>query len=86
MATLALEISEFRTGVRFMSPPKQLKQELQAVVDDILALKALEKNERFITHKAQREILNRLNPDDLASVARALAEADVKQQPICKRS
>lgn len=62
--------------------PKQLRTDLQEVVADILALKAMEKNERFITHKAQREILNKLNADDLAAVARAIAEAEKRQQPI----
>jgi len=31
-----------------------LRPDLQEVVADILALKAMERNERFITHKAQR--------------------------------
>ena len=69
-----------------MNQPKQLRADLQEVVADILALKAMEKNERFITHKAQREILNKLNASDLAAVARAIAEADTKQQPIFART
>jgi len=75
-----------RTGAVVMSEtPKQLRPDLQEVVADILALKAMEKNERFITHKAQREILNKLNADDLAAVARAIAEANKRQQPIFNR-
>jgi hypothetical protein len=67
------------------SPPKQLRPDLQEVVADILALKAMEKKERFITHKAQREILGKLNACDLAAVARAIADAEKQQQPICDR-
>jgi hypothetical protein len=53
-----------------------LRPDLQEIVRDLLGLKALEKNERFITHKAQREILSKLNPADLTAVARALFEAN----------
>jgi len=78
---------QMRTGEVFMSStPKQLRPDLQEVVADILALKKLEKNERFITHKAQREILNKLNTSDLAAVARAIAEAEKQQQPIYSRT
>lgn len=73
------------TGVSFM-PPKQLRPDLLEVVADILALKKLEKNERFITHKAQREILNRLNASDLATVARAISESEKQQRPIYDRN
>jgi hypothetical protein len=59
-----------------------LKTELQEVVNDILALKAMAVNEHFITNKAQREILGKLNASDLAVVARALAAAENKHQPI----
>ncbi len=72
-------------GVVVMNQPKPLRPDLQEVVADILALKAMEKNERFITHKAQREILNTLNASDLAAVARAIADAEKQQQPICNR-
>lgn len=58
-----------------INPLNALRPDLQEVVKDILALKALEKNERFITHKAQRDLLGKLNPQDLAAVARAIAEA-----------
>jgi hypothetical protein len=63
-----------------------LRPDLQEVVADILALKAMEKNEKFITHKAQREIFNKLDAGDLAAVARAIAEAEKRQQPIYQRT
>ena len=50
-----------------------LSPHLQEVVKDILALKAIEKSERFLTHKSQRELLQHLNAQDLATVARILA-------------
>jgi 3-methyladenine DNA glycosylase AlkC len=86
MATATVATSRVEIGAMVMNQPKQLRPDLQEVVADILALKAMEKNERFITHKAQREILNKLNASDLASVARAIAEADAKQQPIFART
>ena len=84
---MATAIQVIQTGAIVMSAaPKQLRPDLQEVVADILALKKLEKNERFITHKAQREILNRLNSADLAAVARAIADEEKQQQPICARN
>lgn len=79
---MATAIQAIQTGAVVMSAaPKQLRPDLQEVVADILALKKLEKNERFITHKAQREILNKLNSADLAAVARAIADAEKQHQP-----
>jgi len=86
MATATLAAPRFEIGAVAMNQPKQLRPDLQEVVADILALKAMERNERFITHKAQREILNKLNADDLAAVARAIAAADKQQQPIYQRN
>ena len=68
-----------------MSAPKQLRPDLQEVVADILALKALKTNEHFVTHKAQRELLSQLNAADLAAVARALEEAENRKKPIYNR-
>jgi hypothetical protein len=69
-----------------MNQPKQLRPDLQEVVADILALKALAKNDHFITNKAQREILSKLTPSDLAAVARSISEAEKHQQPIYART
>ena len=85
MSVATVATPRIEIGAVVMNQPKQLRPDLQEVVADILALKALEKNERFITHKAQREILSKLNADDLAAVARAIAEAEKKQQPIFMR-
>ena len=70
---------------RAVMEPQQLRADLQEVVADVLALRAMARNDHFITHKAQREILGKLNSQDLAVVARALAEAEAKQQPIYTR-
>jgi hypothetical protein len=86
MATATLATTRFGIGAVAMNEPKQLRPDLQEVVADILALKAMERNERFITHKAQREILNKLNADDLAAVARAIAAAEKQQLPIYTRN
>lgn len=84
---MATAIQVIQTGAIVMSAaPKQLRPDLQEVVADILALKKLEKNERFITHKAQREILSKLNAIDLAAVARAIADEEKQQQPIYART
>ena len=81
-AAATVATPSFEIGAVVMNPtPKQLRPDLQEVVADILALKKLEKNERFITHKAQREILSRLNASDLATVARAIADAEKQRQP-----
>jgi len=85
-AAATVATPRFEIGAPAMNQPKQLRPDLQEVVADILALKAMEKNERFITHKAQREILGKLNASDLAAVARAIADADKQQQPIFIRT
>ena len=56
-------------------PTLQDRPDLQEIVIDILALKALAKDSLFLTHKTQREILNQLKPFELAIVARAVSEA-----------
>jgi hypothetical protein len=58
------------------------RPDLQEIVADIMALKALGRGSLFLTHKSQREILNKLNPYDLCLVARAAAEAEKRRQPI----
>jgi len=79
---MSTAVQAIHIGAVVMSAtPKQLRSDLQEVVADILALKKLEKNERFITHKAQREILGKLNASDLATVARAIADVERQHQP-----
>jgi hypothetical protein len=66
-----------------MSSTKAARPELDDMVQDILALKSLSVKENFVTSRAQRDILKKLNSEDLVYVARAIADAE-KQQPICK--
>ena len=86
MSTAGVQVCISEGAVVMNARPKELRPDLQEVVADILALKKMEKNEKFITHKAQREILNTLNASDLAAVARAIAEAEKQQQPIYMRN
>ena len=67
-----------------MSSTKTARPELDDIVQDILALRTLSVRENFVTSRAQRDILKKLNSEDLAYVARAIAEAEKAQQPICK--
>jgi hypothetical protein len=77
MATLICTTpSMMRSEVTSMNQPTLLRPELEEIVKEILALRAMAKKDHFFTHKAQREILGRLNAKDLATVARALFEAD----------
>lgn len=85
MSAATYGVSTIEIGAVVMNQPKQLRPELQEVVADILALKAMARNDHFITHKAQREILSKLNPNDLAAVARSISEAERKQQPLYTR-
>lgn len=60
-----------------MNSTLTLRSELQEVVRDILSLRAFTRQDgKFCTHKSQRALLARLNPQDLASVTRAIAEAE----------
>ncbi len=65
--------------------PKQLKPELQEVVDDLLALKQMAKD-GILTHHSQRELVKHLNPRDLADVARAVSLIENRKQPIYDRT
>jgi hypothetical protein len=68
------------TGAVVMSAaPKQLRPELQEVVTDLLALKAMAKD-GILTHHSQRELVKHLSPRDLADVARAVSVAERQQQ------
>ena len=72
------------TGAVVMNQPKQLRDELQEIVNDLLALKAMAKD-GILTHHSQRELVKHLSPRDLADVARAVSEAEKRQQPIFQR-
>jgi hypothetical protein len=84
MAT-AYGTSPMSTGAVVMSQPKQLRPELEEIVSDLLALKAMAKD-GILTHHSQRELVKNLNARDLADVARAVSLTEKRQQPICKRS
>ena len=49
-----------------------LRPDLQAIADKILALRKMTKESGFQTGRSQSELLNRLNADDLAAVAKAV--------------
>jgi len=59
-------------GVVVMNQPKQLRPELEEIVNDLLALKAMAKD-GILTHHSQRELVRHLNARDLAAVARAVS-------------
>jgi hypothetical protein len=64
--------------------PKQLRPELEEIITDLLALKAMEKD-GIMTHHSRRELVKHLNARDLADVARAVSAAEKRQQPIYMR-
>ena len=64
------------------SKPKQLRPDLQEIVNDMLALRALAKS-GILTHYSQRDLLKPLNSRDMANVARAIETAE-KQQAAAK--
>ena len=68
-----------------MNQPKQLKPELQEIVNDLLALKAMARD-GILTHHSQRELVKHLSPRDLADVARAVSDTEKQQQPIFARN
>jgi hypothetical protein len=67
------------------SQPKQLRPELDEIVQDLLALKAMEKD-GIMTHHSRRDLVRHLNARDLADVARAVSDAMKRQQPIYVRT
>ena len=77
---------QMRTGATVvMAQPKQLRPELQEIVNDLLALKAMAKD-GILTHHSQRELVKHLNARDMADVARAVSAAEKQQQPIYQRN
>lgn len=68
-------------GAVGMNQPKQLRPELEEIVRDLLALKAMARD-GILTHHSQRELVKHLNARDLADVARAVSLTERQQQPI----
>ena len=78
-ATACVSAQYFVNGVTSMPQPNrnrlgQLRPDLHEVALEILALRAMVKKDKYITYRAQRELLNRLVPSDLAKVALAIEE------------
>lgn len=77
-------VPAFETGVVVMNQQRMLRPDLQEIVDDLLALKAMAKD-GILTHHSQRELVKNLTARDMADVARAVSSAEKRQQPICNR-
>jgi len=58
---------------------KQLRPELEQIVEDILGLRALSATTGFMTFKSQRDLLSQLTPKDQAAVGRALHMREKQQ-------
>jgi hypothetical protein len=78
---MSTALQVIHTGAVVMNQSKQLKPELQEIVNDLLALKAMAKD-GILTHHSQRELVKGLSPRDMADVARTVFEAEKRQQPI----
>ena len=67
-------------AVMVTAQTKQLRPELEQIVEDILGLRALATITGFMTFKSQRDILAQLTPKDQAAVGRAISLRE-KQSP-----
>ena len=77
------ERSTHNKGVENMATQttdNQLRPELAKVVEDILGLRALSKTTGFLTFKSQKQILEKLTPEDAAIVGHALAKVEQQQK------
>ena len=83
---MSTAIQVIHTGAVVMSQAKQLKPELQELVADLIALRAMAKDGTVMTHHSQRELVKHLSPRDLADVARAVQDAEKRHQPIYRRT
>jgi hypothetical protein len=71
-----------RKGVESMATQannQQLRPELEKVVEDILGLRALATATGYMTFKSQKQILDRLTPEDAAIVGHELARRQQKK-------
>ena len=82
-AAACISNTPMRNGVTSMAP-KQLRPELEEIVNDLVALKMMAKD-GILTHHSQRELVKHLNARDLADVARAVSLAEKRHQPIFNR-
>ena len=80
----AYGVSPLEIGAVVMNQPKQLRPDLQEIVNDLLALKAMAKD-GILTHHSQRELVKQLSARDMADVSRAVSLAERQQQPIYAR-
>jgi len=58
---------------------RQLRPELEQIVDDLFGLRALTSTTGFMTYKSQRDLLAQLSPQDQAAVGRALHMREKQQ-------
>jgi hypothetical protein len=65
---------------------KQLRPDLEQIVIDLVALRALAKDGTIMTHHSQRDLVKHLSPRDMADVARAVSLMEKRQQPIYQRN
>jgi hypothetical protein len=79
MATATIQAPPLEGAVMVTTQNKQLKPELEQIVEDILGLRALATTTGFMTFKSQRDILAQLTPKDQAAVGRALAMREKQQ-------
>lgn len=85
MATVAYGAPTPTIGAVVMSQPRQLRTDLEELVNDLLALKLMARD-GILTHHSQRELVKNLNARDLADVARAVSLAEKRRtQPIYER-
>ena len=78
------EIKHTIEGTVFMSTQLKIEDrpDLQVIVQDLLALRSLSKDGIVLTHRSQRELVAKLKPHELAMVARAVKDAEIRTQPI----
>jgi hypothetical protein len=79
MSTATYQAPTLEGAVMVTTPTRQLKPELEQIVEDILGLRALATTTGFMTFKSQRDILAQLTPKDQAAVGRALATREKQQ-------
>lgn len=66
-------------GMATQTTDNQLRPELAKVVEDILGLRALATTTGFMTFKSQKQILEKLTPEDAAIVGHELARRQQKK-------
>jgi hypothetical protein len=72
-------------SMRTATEQTRLRQDLQTLIQKILALREYSRTSKFLTFKSEHQLLAKLNPEDLAEVLLALKQNEGIDSNACHK-